>query len=65
MCARQALYHLSHSASPFCFGYLFFLAALEFELRASHLLGLLGMCSYCLSHSASLFCDGFFRDRVS
>jgi hypothetical protein len=38
----------------FCllFGFFFFLAALEFELRASHLLS---RRSYCLSHSSSSF----------
>jgi hypothetical protein len=38
------------------------LVVLEFELRASHLLG---RHFYCLSNSASPFCDGFFQDRVS
>jgi hypothetical protein len=39
-----------------------FLAALEFELRASHLLG---WCSYWLALCQPFFVIGFFGDRVS
>jgi hypothetical protein len=51
MLARQVLYHLSHSASPFLL-FFFFFAVLGLELRA-----------VTLSHYTSRFYEGFFKIR--